>query len=37
MLSSIFKRIAQAAVPVVVGIIINKIFKGKGTPPTIKK
>jgi len=37
MLSSIFKRLAQAAIPVVVGIIINKFFKGKGTNPTDKK
>ncbi|MEO8447489.1 MAG: hypothetical protein ABI528_08340 [bacterium] len=31
MLKSIFKRIAQAAIPIVVGFIINKVFKGKDT------
>ena len=37
MFKSIFKRIVQAAIPVVVGMIINKIVKGKGAPPVIKK
>ena len=33
-MSSIFKRILQAAIPVVVGLILNKVFRGKDKTQT---
>ncbi|MDZ4712160.1 MAG: hypothetical protein SGI89_07515 [bacterium] len=36
MLKSIIKRLAQAALPLVVGFIINKVFKSKDTTQSVK-